>query len=511
MGTNGSGIASNYSVNVEGGKKYYIHIGCKRGSSTYYGYVTFNSLTVSKSTSTTKGTVDGNISNCSITMNVTGTDYIEYNGERWYPYGSKVNIYYYGSGTITKRYSSSSTWSTVSSTSTTLTANAPTTYYAQITDKGGNVITEEKLKVNIIPVLAQNAGLADKVTGRIFPVKVTYSTSGNVYGTNTYRSDSNINTAATHMGLVKSGETKTVLIKTVSYPGVSIAGSTRNGVTTSAYNSSSYIGFVFLDENLKPIYLPTMGAVEATLSGYDVVSNSRTYSFINDETSVIPTNGGDLLANGTTANSYIVLDLTEYAQTDVIQVTLNALVSCYTNRDYGYATITTSTTAPAYNATDGRFIFITGSTSAQDYSTLLSGGQRYYLHLGYYKGNTKAGQNLVRFNSLNIQKLDLAKPTIELSKEPIEYNGELWYPYNTRVTIKYDENCKGCYMANAIYGGTSIGITEANASEVAINLQKSMTISAGYNGKCNQESLKVNIMPYQTYVAEQQYYYYRSK
>ncbi len=71
--------------------------------------------------------------------------------------------------------------------------------------------------------------------------KVTGSTSGSVWGTDIYTSDSNVGKAAVHAGLLSAGETATVRV--CSLPGQSsYTGSTRNGVTTSSWGSwgSSY-------------------------------------------------------------------------------------------------------------------------------------------------------------------------------------------------------------------------------------------------------------------------------
>ena len=148
-------------------------------------------------------------------------------------------------------------------------------------------------------------------------------------------------------------------------------------------------------------------------TGYDqVVINSikvygaegeySTYNFIlNDQGSYESNNQGQA---STVANSYIPIDLT--GLTGKYNLTLNANVSSASG-DYGYATVTSSTTAPAYNSSSGRFIYISGTSSTvttpTDYTTVLQGGSMYYLHLGYYKNaTTNSGDDKFTVNSVEV-------------------------------------------------------------------------------------------------------------
>ena len=108
--------------------------------------------------------------------------------------------------------------------------------------------------------------------------------------------------------------------------------------------------------------------------------------------------------DSTTANSYIPIDLTNY--TGKYNLIVNANVSSQTS-DYGYATVKSNTTAPAYNSSTGRFIYISGTddedTTSTDYTTVLQGGQKYYLHLGYYKNSsTSSGDDKFTVNSVKV-------------------------------------------------------------------------------------------------------------
>ena len=93
----------------------------------------------------------------------------------------------------------------------------------------------------------------------------------------------------------------------------------------------------------------------------------------------------------TTANSYIKIDLTRISGSVIVSV--NAEVSSESNYDYGFATITESQNAPAYDSSSGRFIYISGSVEAEDYSISIEGGKVYYLHFGYRKDSSQDREN----------------------------------------------------------------------------------------------------------------------
>jgi hypothetical protein len=78
-------------------------------------------------------------------------------------------------------------------------------------------------------------GLCETV-GSTYYFRVTGTTEGQVWGTDTYTRDSNIGAAAVHAGLLKAGETA-VLRVTVVAPPEKYPGSTRNGVTTTEYGT----------------------------------------------------------------------------------------------------------------------------------------------------------------------------------------------------------------------------------------------------------------------------------
>ena len=70
--------------------------------------------------------------------------------------------------------------------------------------------------------------------GKSFLFDVVGETSGPLWGTDVYTSDSSLAAAAVHAGKVRPGERKAVRV-TIVQPPPSFKGSTRNGVTSSAY------------------------------------------------------------------------------------------------------------------------------------------------------------------------------------------------------------------------------------------------------------------------------------
>ena len=130
-------------------------------------------------------------------------------------------------------------------------------------------------------------------------------------------------------------------------------------------------------------------------------ANGSTYNFIQNENGGYESNNQGI--DNTTANSYIPIDLTEY--TGKYNLTVNVQVLSQSS-DYGYATVTSTTDRVSYstnNTSSVRFIYISGEQEAQDYTTVLQGGQMYYLHLGYFKDeSTSIGGDKFTVNSIEI-------------------------------------------------------------------------------------------------------------
>jgi len=147
---------------------------------------------------------------------------------------------------------------------------------------------------------------------------------------------------------------------------------------------------------------------------YTANTTTNVYNFTNNNGKYESTNQGE---DNTVSNSYIPIDLTNYI--GKYNLTVNAEISSE-GSDYGYVTITENTTRPSYNSSTGRFVYISGTQSAKDYTTVLQGGKMYYLHLGYYKnGSTSSGDDKFTVNSVNISLNDseLYHTTVETNSD----------------------------------------------------------------------------------------------
>ena len=157
------------------------------------------------------------------------------------------------------------------------------------------------------------------------------------------------------------------------------------------------------------------------------IQNNGSYYFTEENGKYISNNKGK---RNTTANSYIKIDLTDVERATIV---VNAEVSSYNAlfADYGYATITETTSAPAHDNTSGRFIHIAGKVSAKDYTTELQGGKVYYLHFGYNKPRTGINGNndIFTINSVKIDGRDYLDYTKTISTEYItDANGKITLP-----------------------------------------------------------------------------------
>lgn len=123
------------------------------------------------------------------------------------------------------------------------------------------------------------------------------------------------------------------------------------------------------------------------------------YCFVPSGTQYVSNNNG---ISNSTANSRITIDLRNYYGYYIL--TVNAGISSESGCDYGYATITQSTSTPAYDSSNGRFMYISGTVSAQNYTYGLSGGGLYYLYLGYRKdGSVNTGNDTLTINNISLR------------------------------------------------------------------------------------------------------------
>ena len=179
------------------------------------------------------------------------------------------------------------------------------------------------------------------------------------------------------------------------------------------------------------------------------LTNNGTYYFVkNADGTYTPTNsktyqnanGGTEGIHSTTANSYIPIDLTGLTGTYAIVV--NASCSSETNYDYGYATVTETSTAPVYDSATGRFIYVSGISNAINYnSAILEGGKTYYLHLGYKKDSSQdKNDDQVVFNSVKVLQLETSEcgePVKNSDYEFVKTSSGTYIPTNGK---KYQES-----------------------------------------------------------------------
>ena len=165
--------------------------------------------------------------------------------------------------------------------------------------------------------------------------------------------------------------------------------------------------------------------------GVYIPTNSKTYQ---------TENGGTTGIQSSTANSYITIDLSNMTGSYLVKV--NASCSSESYCDYGYATITESTIAPIYSTSDGRFVYLSGTQSAKDYtSTILEGGKKYYLHLGYKKDSSQdKNDDQVVFNSVKVLQLETSEcgePVKNSDYEFVKTSSGTYIPTNGK---KYQES-----------------------------------------------------------------------
>ena len=105
-------------------------------------------------------------------------------------------------------------------------------------DKGGKLSSRQLRKMLDTNFVASDAPSSmhtlSETVGTVQYYRITGTTEGQIWGTDTYTRDSTLGAAAVHMGLLKPGKTAVLRLTVVkareSYPGTE-----RNGVSTSDY------------------------------------------------------------------------------------------------------------------------------------------------------------------------------------------------------------------------------------------------------------------------------------
>lgn len=105
----------------------------------------------------------------------------------------------------------------------------------ELAGKGQVFGAKSRREQEAIPNPGNLMGFNDKLD-QSYVVTVTGRTSGSVWGTGTYTTDSDLATAAVHSGVLKDGETGSVHVTIVKSP-PQFAGSSANGVTSNGWQS----------------------------------------------------------------------------------------------------------------------------------------------------------------------------------------------------------------------------------------------------------------------------------
>ncbi len=373
---------------------------------------------------------------------------VHWNGEDWYPYNTKLTINYAEDMTnfygyykyIDERTGSMSNWNNTSNKTYTTYLYYSVTYMAKIHDRQTGEETEEvSLKINIMPSQTSGANYYYSYLGNVYPVQVTGTTSGYAYGTDVYTYDSNINLAATHMGLVDIGETDVVYIKIVQAPEGGYKSSTRNGITTES-TTSIRNGFIFIDKDGNEITRPKVNSVTTAL--------------------------GD----------------------KSITVTVNASSNNATIEKYYY---TIDNIGEYVELTDNHYTF----TNIE-----ISGPHKIKVYVKDSNNNLSAIREIEG-------RRNIPKPIFTFNKDPINYNGEKWYPYNTTLTINYSDDSMsyltGYYRKVNVHTNSMSPSVTSWYSTSSLNVSETLSesyIYEAYNyergfGEGEHTREKINIMP----------------
>ena len=183
--------------------------------------------------------------------------------------------------------------------------------------------------------------------------------------------------------------------------------------------------------------------------------------------------------SGSTANSYIKIDLTT-SENDK-KITIDSLVSTY--RHYGYVTITKSKTIPSANNTSGRIIYITAENSenSAQATTILEKGNIYYLHLGYAKSSSYNDytNNEDIFKITNITLVDYQnKFDLDLSKDLIT-PGEYGFTYSDGI-LKSNNKNKDNTTANSYIKVDLTNYIEDQKIYLETEISSEMNADVGY-------------------------------
>lgn len=190
--------------------------------------------------------------------------------------------------------------------------------------------------------------------------------------------------------------------------------------STSAQN---YTYYSLQGGNLYYLYLgyrkdgsTNYGSDRLTINSITLRNNSTNYFFRESNGGYVSTNTG---VPNTKSDSCIKLDLTN--KKGKYKLNVNASISSQSGCDYGYVTVRNYLmTSSYYNDSYGRFVYISGSSYSNNYSTELTGGSIYYIYMGYYKdGSTNYSSDQFTVNSISVEPINEEMATVVTNKDGI--------------------------------------------------------------------------------------------
>ena len=385
----------------------------------------------------------------------------EYNGEMWYPSGTIITLNYSPDMTGKKGYYQSvnvsteteSTWrSNAANRTRNIKLSESYIYRIKIVNSDGTESKVVEKKINIMPNVVGQYGVPDNYykynMNGIYPVHIkegSYVYTSYVYGTNNYYYSSSIVTSAVHMGLINmddrsyTTESKLLYIKLIPCLEEGYISSTRNGITSGSYSYSS--GYYGFE-------FVTLDGKEIKAPSLDGVTTTSGENEITVTATTTAYNGASI------SKYYYNIDGKGYVESDKPYYTFKEQTPYVTHKIKVYA-----------RANDGTI------TEEKEI-----GAQ-----------TTKA----------------IPTPSITVNAEGIEYNGEMWYPSGTIITLNYSENMTnliGYYQSvNVSSGSEDSWRSNGSGKTRNITLQESYTYRVKIQDKAGRESKvvekKINIMP----------------
>ena len=282
-----------YSINgqdyIESTSPAYTFTDLEKNRDHRFNVYVVDDLNFKSSVSYIQAVTESSVPYLTIIVNNQG---YEIDGEMWYPYGTSVTLNF--SSDMTNKtgyykYKNNITGVVNNYLSTTskklnITLSESREYTIKLLDNGreSEIVTK---KINIMPNPSTSGSTYFETQyntlGKVYPVLVTGTDIGTIYGTGIYDRGYYINKAAMHMNLVKANETKLVKVKVVKCPSEGYVGSTINGITSQTNScNNNYNAYEFIKEDGTSIKVPTIDSLTTTSSENSItaVITARAYN-----------------------------------------------------------------------------------------------------------------------------------------------------------------------------------------------------------------------------------------